>query len=147
MHTFAKKDGDSLAYLGLGGKDADEVSAIYASASGCSTVGALKDLVLGEYDEYYEAAAAIVDPSKTLERFMAFAEAEYNLIFESAIIAPWYSQSGYFATVSNTIAWQAGRASYGLTNDKFKNVVVANEVITKDLKAALTAEYEAGKAA
>ena len=144
MHTFAKDDGDSLVYLGFEEK---EVTDVYKTASGCETVAALKELVLGEYDALYKAAASITDVAKTEQRYEAFALAEYNLIFESAIIAPWFAQSGYYATVSNTIAWQAGRASYGLTGDKFKNVVVANEVITKALKQALTDEYEAGKAA
>ena len=144
MHTFAKKGGDSLDYIGLG---EDAVSPIYAAASGANTIAELADVILGEYDALYLAAAAITDVSKTKERYEAFALAEYNLIFESAIIAPWMSQSGYYATVANTVAWQAGRATYGLTSDKFKNVVVSNEVITKELKAALTAEYEAGKAA
>ena len=143
MHTFAKDGGDSLSYLGF---TEESVGAIYAQASGCDTVEALKDLVLGEYDALYKAAAAITDVARTEERYEAFALAEYNLIFESGIIAPWMSQSGYFATVSNIIAWQAGRASYGLTSDKFKNVVVADEVMTKDLRNAVTAEYEAGKA-
>ena len=144
MHTFAIDGGDSLVYCGF---EEDEVSPIYKQASGVDTIDDLKELVLGAYNAKYEAAAAITDTTRTEDRFIAFAEAEYDLIFESAIIAPWMSQSGYFATVANTVAWQAGRATYGLTGDKFKNVVVSNEVITKALKQALTAEYEAGKAA
>ena len=142
MHTFAMKDGDSLVYSGFLEKT---VSEIYKAASGCDTVEALQEKVLGEYDALYKEAAAITDVARTEERYQKFALAEYNLIFESAIIAPWMSQSGYIASVSNTIAWQAGRASYGLTSDKFKNVVVSKDVITKEIKAALTAEYEAGK--
>jgi len=142
LHTFAKGDGDNIEYLGLAAKT---VNAYYAAASGVTTVDALQDYVLGAYDAKYRTAAAVVDPTKTVERYEKFAEAEYSLIFEECLVAPWMSPSGYTATVANTVAWQAGRASYGLTGDKFKNVVVSNETITKAIKQALTQEYEAGR--
>ena len=108
-------------------------------------IEALQEDALGAYDEEYRAAAAIVDPTKKVERFEAFAEAEYDLIFEEAIVIPWYSQNGYYASVSKTIPWQAGRATYGLTSDKFKNVIVTEDAITKAQRKAVTDEYDAGK--
>lgn len=110
----------------------------------------LKQKVLGDYDAKYKAAAAITDPAKTKERYEAFAEAEYSLIYDEAIIVPWLSQNGYSASVSKTVPWQAGRASYGLTSDKYKNVVLTAKqgggAITKDERAKVTADYEAKKA-
>ena len=110
------------------------------------TVSELENLVLGDYDALYKLAAAITDPTKTDERYKAFAKAEYNLIFESGLMVPWLAQNGTSASVSKTVPWQAGRASYGLTSDKFKNVVATPNAITKEQRAAVTAEYEAGKA-
>ena len=114
----------------------------------CQKLGiSQKDLekeILGDYTEKYNRGAAIVDSTKTLERYKAFAEAEYDLIYESAIIVPWLSQSGYSAAVSKTVPYQAGKASYGLTADKYKNVVVTNEAMTKEKRAAVKAAYDSG---
>lgn len=110
------------------------------------SVKALEERVLGAYTAKYEEGAKITDPTKTVERFEKFAEAEYSLIFEEAIIAPWQGRNGVSATVAKTVARQAGKASYGLTADKFKNVVVTPNAITKEQRAAIDAEYERGKA-
>lgn len=109
------------------------------------TVDQMEEFVLGDYDALYREAAAITDGSKTRERYEAFAEAEYQLIYEDAIIIPWLQQNGYSATVSKTVPWQAGRASYGLTSDKFKNVVAITSAVTQEQRAKVTADYEAKK--
>ena len=108
-------------------------------------VAAFQEDIYGEYNAMYLAGAAIVDPAQTEARYQAFAEAEYKLIYEDALIIPWYSQNGYYATVAKTIPWQAGRATYGLTSDKYKNVIVTENAITKDQRKAVTDEYDAGK--
>ena len=105
----------------------------------------LQEDALGAYDAAYKIGAGIVDPTKKVERFEKFAEAEYKLIFDESIVIPWYSQNGYYASVSKTIPWQAGRATYGLTSDKYKNVIVTEDAITKDQRKAVTDEYDAGK--
>ena len=105
----------------------------------------MQESVLGAYDAKYQAANAVVDPAKTVERFEKFAEAEYNLIYEEGIIVPWLEQNGWSASVSKSIPYRAGRASYGLTGDKWKNVIVTNAAITKEQRAAVVAEYEALK--
>lgn len=122
----------------------DESKQIYEHL-GYSSVDELEEAVLGDYDAKYRAAAAIVDPTKTVERYEAFAEAEYSLIYEEGIVIPWLTQSGYSASVSKTVPYQAGRASYGLTGDKLKNVVVTTKAITKEERAAVVAAWEAGK--
>lgn len=105
----------------------------------------LEEKILGDYTKLYNKAAAITDSSKLADRYYAFAEAEYHLIYEDAIIIPWLTQSGYVASVSRTIPWQAGRATYGLTSDKLKNVVVSADIITKEIRNAITQAYEEGK--
>ena len=107
---------------------------------------ALQEMVLGDYDELYRKAAAITDPAKTDERFKAFAKAEYELIYGSGLVIPWLAQNGTAASVSKTIPWQAGRASYGLTSDKFKNVVATNAAMSKEERAKVTAAYDDAKA-
>ena len=101
--------------------------------------------LLGEYNKLYREANAITDPSRTAERYAKFAEAEYNLIYETAVMVPWLAQNGTSASVARTVPWQAGRASYGLTGDKFKNVVVSSEVTTKERRNTITEIYEEGK--
>lgn len=107
---------------------------------------ALQEMVLGDYDALYRKAAAITDPAKTDERFKAFAKAEYELIYGSGLVIPWLAQNGTSASVSKTIPWQAGRASYGLTSDKFKNVVATNAAMSKEERAKVTAAYDEAKA-
>ena len=157
--TFAatwKIYGDMVEYVGfptseagLNALTADDIGANipaeYKKSSPQESMKAMMNAVLGDYNALYEAANAIVDGSKLVERYEAFAEAEYNLIFESAIILPWYTRNGYTASVSKTVPWQAGRASYGLTSDKFKNVIAVEAPITKDQRKAVTDEYNAGK--
>lgn len=106
---------------------------------------ALEQEILGAYTALYEKGAKITDASKLEERYKAFAEAEYALIYEYAIIVPWLTQSGYSPSVARTIPYQAGRASYGLTSDKFKNVVVSSDIMTKELRKAVVDEYENNK--
>ena len=130
LQTF-KIGGDMVEYLGFG--------------KGTPENEALEKQVLGAYDELYQKAAVIVDGAKTKERYQAFAEAEYALIYEYAVIVPWLTQSGYSASVSKTIPYQAGRATYGLTSDKFKNVVVSETIITQEIRNAIVADYEANK--
>lgn len=127
LHTMAM-GGDMIDMLGFDGSNKD-----------------LEEEVLGEYDALYRAAAAIVAGDKIGERYEAFAEAEYALIYEYAIIVPWLTQSGYSAVVAKTVPFQAGRASYGLTSDKFKNVVVSSTIITQEQRAVVVAEYEANR--
>ena len=130
LHTFAI-GGDMVYSLGFNQTNADEI--------------ALEKQVLGAYNELYEKAAKITDATKLAERYKAFAEAEYKLIYEDAIIIPWYTKTGYYATVSKTVPYQAGKATYGLTSDKLKNVIVSDSVITKEIRAAVKAEYDKNK--
>ena len=140
MHTMAI-GGELLIYSGL--HRVFDVSPYLPS--GFSTIDSIVNHVYSDYDEVYQVAADITDPSKTKERFEAFAEAEYKLIFEEGLVVPWLAANGYNASVSKTVPWQAGRAGYGLTGQKLKNVVVTDTVMTKALRKAVTDEYNAGK--
>ena len=124
-------------------KDPD--SYVSYEAAGFDSIGAMESAVLGAYDAKYREAAAITSQDRITERYQKMAEAEYSMIYEEGIIVPWYTASGYSASVAKTVPWQAGRATYGLTSDKFKNVVVTNGAMTKEKRAAVTAAYEAGK--
>lgn len=101
--------------------------------------------ILAPYQAKFEAAVAITDPTQTVERYKAFAEAEYTLIYELGIIIPYFSNTGTTASVSRTVAHQKGTASYGLTADKFKGIVVTDTPITKEIRAAIDATWNAGK--
>ncbi len=123
----------------------DPNSYVAYEAAGFESVQAMEEAVLGTYDAKYRAAAAIKSQDKITERYQKMAEAEYALIYEEGLIVPWYTASGYSASVAKTVPWQAGRATYGLTADKFKNVVVTTAAMTKEQRAAVTDAYEAGK--
>ena len=142
LHTYAI-DGDLCIYSGLTANF--KYSEYLPSIKGVSDVDSLCAYVLGEYDAVYQEGAAVTDPTKMKERFEKFAAAEYNLIFESALIVPWLAANGFSASVSKTVPWQAGRASYGLQKDKLKNVVVTSSAMTKADRKAVTDEYNAGK--
>ena len=159
-HCFAIY-GDMVEYLNLPTEEADlnslEVSEYVPqkyqdliTGSGdnkdySKALEAMQNDILGEYNELYKKANAIIDGAKAYDRFRAFAEAEYFLIYEAGIISPWFSLNGYTASVARTVPWQAGRASYGLTSDKFKNVIAIGNAVSKEQRKAVTDEYEAGK--
>ena len=126
--------------VGCGGK---EKNPEIFSELGYTDVDAYEKAILGNYDAKYRTAAAKKD---TAERFRAFAEAEYNLIYEEAIIVPWYTATGYSASVARTIPHQSGTAPYGLSSDKLKNVVVSDTPLTKEQRNAVNADWEAHKA-
>ena len=140
LHTMCI-GGDMIQYSGLYAK---YPFSTYLP-SNIHNIDELTEAALGEYDALYRVGAAVTDPSKLKERFEKFALAEYNLIFESAIIVPWLSGNGYSASVAKTVPWQAGRAGYGLTGDKLKNVVVTDSAMTKAIRKDVTDEYNAGK--
>jgi len=105
----------------------------------------LQQEILAPYQAKYEAAVAITDPTKTVERYQAFAEAEYTLIYELGIIIPYFSNTGTTASVARTVAHQKGTASYGLTADKYKGIVVTDTIISKEMRAKIDATWKAGK--
>jgi oligopeptide transport system substrate-binding protein len=146
LHTLII-DGDLTDYLGFQEKELTTPVADAMKSLGIEgeSVSALQEYVLGDYTKLYEVADAITDVSKLEDRYKAFAEAEYYLLFETCVNFPWLQQNGYRATVSKTVPHQAGFASYGLTSDKFKNVVVTNSAITKEQRTAVDAYYDAGK--
>ena len=103
---------------------------------------AIAQTVFGEYQALYDTAVAITDPTQTDARYMALAEAEYNAIFVSALNIPWQTTTSINPVVSNYLPFQRGKAAYGLTSDKYKNVIVADEVITQTSRAAIIAAFE-----
>ena len=132
LHTMVV-GGDVVEMLGFDAESLKEAA-----------IAQLQEEILGPYTALYELGNAITDSSRMSERFRKFAEAEYALIYEYAIIVPWLSQNGYRAAVARTIPYQAGRASYGLTSDKYKNVVVIKgSGITQEQRAAIVAAYKA----
>lgn len=114
-------------------------------ALGYDNIDAMEKAVLGAYDAKYREATAIKNQDRVSERYQKMAEAEYGLIYEEGLIVPMYTNSGYTAIVSRTVPWQAGRATYGLTTDKFKNVVVTTGAMTKENRENVTMAYENGK--
>lgn len=126
-------------------RDPIEDKGSYAEFLGMTT-DELEQFVLGEYDNLYRKAAAITDVAKTDERYKAFAEAEYNLIYESSIIVPWYTKNGYYATVSKLVPYQSARATYGLSADRLNNFMVSKGIITQEIRRDIKADWEAKKA-
>lgn len=118
--------GTMINYAGLG--------------SGTTT---LQEKVLGDFDDLLKAANAITDPTKTDERYAAFAEAEYNLLFESALMLPYLNQAGATVIVSNAKPFTAIRSAYGLSGDKYKGLIMLEEACTADQRTQWEAEYEA----
>jgi len=109
---------------------------------GASTA-ALEEEILGDYTDLYDIGAAITDLSQLEARYEAFAQAEYSLIYDYAIIVPWLGTNGYAAVVSNAVPNRAGKASYGLTEDKYKNVICTDGAITQTQRTAVLAAYDA----
>ena len=131
---------DPQTYAGCWSYDGDMLN-----NTGIENDAELQQQLLSTYQAKFEKAIAITDPTKTVERYQAFAEAEYTLIYELAIIIPYFSNTGTTASVARTVAHQAGTASYGLTADKYKGIVVTDTPITKEVRAQIDATWNAGK--
>ncbi len=131
LHTITI-EGDFYEQYGLVGDEASQAAK-----------DAIAEEVMGSYRDLYEAAVAITDPTRTDERYAAEALAEYDAIFVSAIIIPWRTTTSISPVVSKVIPYQKGKAAYGLTSDKFKNIIVSATPMTQELRAAVVADYEA----
>lgn len=147
LHTTAV-DGDFAEYFGfeetqLHPQTIDALNALGKSSivSAADPVQALEEEIMGAYNAKYLAGAKITDATRIAERYQKFAEAEYSLIYEEGLIVPWFQKNGYYAVVANTIPFQAGKASYGLQDDKLKNVIVTASAITKEQRASIVTEY------
>lgn len=130
LHTI-KIGGDFQENFGLAGTETTQAAK-----------DAIAQTVFGDFQALYETAVAIVDPTQTDARYKALAEAEYNAIFVSALNIPWQTTTSIQPVVSNFLPLQHGKAAYGLTNDKFKNIIVSDSAITQTQRAALVTAFE-----
>ncbi|HAV19421.1 MAG TPA: hypothetical protein DCX17_00160 [Firmicutes bacterium] len=90
----------------------------------------LAEEILGEYDDLLATADAITDLE---DRFAAYAEAEYKLVFEDAILIPFMKpySAGITVSVSKVQPRTIPATLYGNSGEKLKFVVVYNRTLTK----------------
>ena len=122
--------GDNLSYLGFTGDYSEKE---------------LSDSLLGNYTKLYNDAVKYKTTAEYSKRLAAFAEAEYDLIYEDAIIIPFYTRSGIYDSVSKVIPHQSGTANYGNNSDKFTNLIVSDTAITRTQRDAINEEYTKNK--
>lgn len=122
--------GDNLSYLGF---------------TGASSEKELSDSLLGNYTKLYNDAVKFNKTEDYSKRLAAFAKAEYDLIYEDALVLPWYTRSGIYNVVGKVIPHQAPKANYGNNSDKFVNTVVSSLAITRTQREAIEAEYKKHK--
>lgn len=127
-----KSGGDMMHVLGLDiGNDVGTVADTDAFAA-----------VLPTYDALVDAAKAELDLS---ERYVLMAKAEAALL-DSAVFVPTTTQGGNYAA-SRIFPRTIPFSLFGTDNEKFKNIVIANRIITADERAALIAQWEIDRAA
>jgi oligopeptide transport system substrate-binding protein len=122
-----KSDGSMAQYSGLSGKDGEAF--------------------LADFEAMVDAAQEIYDPNNLSERFAKFAEAEYKFVYEDVVIIPFLGVGGGNAYVSKIKPFTAMYAPYGLSEDKFKHMVILPEPITAEERNALKADWEAERKA
>ena len=132
LHTIVEGDGDNLAFFGFDGDLTDEQLA-------------LEHEIFGRYTELYNQAVAITDPARYDERLQKFAEAEYAALYEEALLLPYYTRSGVYSTISRVIPHTASKAAYGNNADKYINIIVSEQPITKEIRTAVNDTYNANK--
>lgn len=102
----------------------------------------LGELILGDYTDLLNEADGITDLE---DRFAKFAEAEYKLLFEDAVIIPLMRPyQGVDVRVSKVEPYTALTALYGNSADKLKSLVVYNRALTKEEVQAFRDAYAAG---
>ncbi len=122
--------GDNLSYLGFTGDKSEKE---------------LSDKLLGNYTNLYNEAIKFNTKENYSERLSAFAKAEYDLIYEDAIVLPWYTRSGIYNVVGKVIPHQGSQANYGNNSDKFVNTVVSSAAITRAQREAIEKDYKTHK--
>lgn len=122
--------GDNLSLYGFSGEYSEK---------------ALSDKIFGNYTSLYNKALQYNTTATYKQRLQAFAEAEYDAIYEDALFIPWYTRSGIYNVVGKVIPHQAGTANYGNNSDKFTNIVVSESAITKEQRAAINQNYDSHK--
>jgi len=154
QYSNVKKSYDMRINMGWGPDYADPSTYLntYAikgdmlSYSNLSNNQALQNEVLGAYDALYRVGVEITDEDKIDERFREFAEAEYQLLFEDAVIVPNLSPRGDEVYVSRIKPYTVSSVTYGLAKAKYKGMVVLETPITREERQTLKAEYEAAQA-
>ena len=132
-----------LQTLTIGGDFADNFGLGEGADPAATAVKAqIAEDVFGGFQDLYDIAVAITDATQIGARYEAMAEAEYAAIFEYGLIIPWLTTTTISPVVSKVVPYQAGRAAYGLTSDKFKNIVVSETPMTQVSRAAVLAYYE-----
>lgn len=134
--------GDTLSYLGFTNATTSEAVKKAVSYTGFDSERALSDYLFSDYTKLYEEGLQYNTTATYKDRLSAFAKAEYNLIYESALIVPWYTRSGMYDTVSKVVPHMAAQANYGLNSDKYLNFIVSDTPITKTTREAINKAYQ-----
>lgn len=99
--------------------------------------------IVANYTALVKAADKIVDSA---ERYAAFAKAEYDLIFKEAIIVPFLNVGSTSVRVSKVLPYTSLRASCGLSDAKYKDMVIADSSITQEQYQSLKTAFNSGDA-
>ena len=126
-------------------KEKDEIMAMKVSKLGLKPEDEGEVLELDEDAETSDGDIRFPKLAQIDERYKALAEAEYHALFEAAVTIPWQTTTSINPVVSNAIPYQKGKAAYGLTSDKLKNIIVLAEAITQEVRAQVVALYEEDK--
>ncbi|MCD8209470.1 MAG: hypothetical protein LUC31_01475 [Coprobacillus sp.] len=137
----SNNNGDGLEYL----NNVDT-----STVSGYTYVPANPTGTMAKYTQLYiDANTEITDKTK---RFELYAEAEYNLVNEVAIMKPIYNDgNGWSITLNKTVSYEMPQASYGATDDRLVGLWVLDEIPTNAQRhewlEQFYAERDAAKAA
>ena len=97
------KNGSFISYFGLNGSNASwkpspYLPEKYQDEDASKAYQTLFNDTLASFENLYQEAKGIKDLSKIDERYVTFAKAEYELLFNSALVFPYY-QNNYHETV------------------------------------------------
>ena len=81
------------------------------------------------FESLYQQAKAIKDLSKIDERYSAFAKAEYEIIFNSALVIPYY-QNNYQESVLTRLIPLGTSLKYEI-NPTYKNIAISSEPLSQ----------------
>lgn len=137
--------GDPATYLNIFKSGGDMMHVIGLDIG--NDVGTVADTdaftaVLPTYDALVDAAKAELDLA---ERYVLMAKAEAALL-DSAVFIPTTTQGGNYAA-SRIFPRTIPYSLFGTDNEKMKNIVIANRIITATERAALITQWEIDRAA
>ena len=104
-------------------------------------IDALRNDLLGNYHSKLAEANKHLSLNEQKKRFELLAEAEYELIFGSSLMIPYYCGNNYNPYLSRILPYQSSYNNSLVSSYRFKDLLVSSETLTQEQVSSLYEDY------